>query len=455
MSSDSFTLSDILAVAKVHPFYAADVKYPPDAGAIQAARAQKDPGHKLTDYRLRLIDDTSPQNTYRRSAYMTITGGGSSSLPMQFAVDVYENRRQRYEVGKFIQLCGVGGPDDWVLSTHASGGFYRSLDLMTELFENAGASVLSAGNSMTPRAVTAALIQYHVNAITGDSSQIIQVVHHIATLPAPQRKDIHLNKIVYTSEPLTAPQRALIRATLGAAVRICSIMGSAEAGPWAVGNPDLTGSEDPTGKTMDFIFDTRHMLIEIFSESSVDETTGSVVTDPQSLAPGEPGLIVQTSLQRLRNPLVRYITGDIGSLHALPDNPRCAAIPASEREHLRVIRMHGRDRRFSFKWYGVYFEFETMRALMLDEACGVLQWQVVLRPSAESQAIATLEVRLLRCPQREEILSDEMFLQRLREFFVILPENEHLFSVKFLEDLRGFERSTTGNKIANFLDRTQ
>lgn len=135
----------------------------------------------------RLVQDTNPDNTYRQSSYLSITGGGSGGQPMLFAVDVHENRQQRLEMGRFLRLCRVVEPHDWVMSTHASGGFYRSLDLMTEVIENAGAAVLSAGNNMCQQDLIEALIHFHVTALTGDGSQVVQLVHSISNLPTQER----------------------------------------------------------------------------------------------------------------------------------------------------------------------------------------------------------------------------------------------------------------------------
>lgn len=79
----------------------------------------------------------------------------------------------------------------------------RSLDLTTEIMENAGATVLSAGSYMPPTEVARSLADYHVNVLAGESSQIVQVVHHISMLPQDYRDRINLAKIIYTSEPLT------------------------------------------------------------------------------------------------------------------------------------------------------------------------------------------------------------------------------------------------------------
>ena len=73
----------------------------------------------------RLIRDLSPDNVYRHSSYLSITGGGSGSIPMLFATDVHENRRQRAAMGRFLQISRVIEPGDVVLSTHIAGGFYR------------------------------------------------------------------------------------------------------------------------------------------------------------------------------------------------------------------------------------------------------------------------------------------------------------------------------------------
>ncbi|KAE8352567.1 hypothetical protein BDV28DRAFT_134961 [Aspergillus coremiiformis] len=459
MASETFSLAEVLAVANIHPFYNPSVEYPPDQDSIesvvQSASKQTDIDissrplvSKKDLYKVieRLTDDTNPRNEYRRSSYVSITGGGSGGLPLMFMTDTQENRKQRAVFGDFLRTCRVVEPHDWILTTHASGYFYRSLDLLSEILENAGASVLSAGNFMTPAEVVRALAHYHVNALTGDGSQIVQVVHHISTLPAAERQEIQLNKIIYTSEPLTETQKSHISATLGP-VKIYSIFGSAEAGPCAVSHPDLLAQDPPSG-TMDFVFDTRQVLIEILPPSASDSDSSSV---PASLPDGEEGIIVQTSLQRRRNPLVRYITGDIGSLHPLPDAAH-AVIPATELAHLRILRLRGRDRRFSFKWYGVYFDFENIVRLMQPEDSGILQWQVILG-SLESSPQTKLEIRLLREADSEHVLPKEDLVKSIETFFFVLPENRHLFEITFLDSLAGFEKSSTGNKVMKFVDK--
>ncbi|KAI0002718.1 hypothetical protein F4779DRAFT_622163 [Xylariaceae sp. FL0662B] len=459
MEAEFYSLADVLAVANTHPFYVSSIKYPPDAQAIHAVRRKTAEQQTEVDLTLqpllrkkdlyitidRLIDDASPQNTYRHSIYASVTGGALKSKELFFATDVHENRRNRASFGRFLHMTGIINDGDWVLTVHTAGNLYRSLDLTLEILENAGASVLSAGSHMSPVEVSRLLAVYHVNVLTGDSSQVVQIVHYISTLAQEDRDRIKLDKIIYTSEVLTAAQRTHITTVLGP-VKIYSILGSAEAGPWAASNPDVTG-KGPVASHADFIFDTRSTLIEILSPSSAEDGPAS-----SPMPDGEQGIIVQTSLTRIRNPVVRYVTGDVGSLHPLPEQAR-ALIPETDWPYLRVLRLRGRDRRFSFEWNGEYIMFEDVAALMEDAECGILQWQVIL-DKLKASLESSLEIRLL-CSPREghELLSELALVDRLKTFFRVFPEYNHRFQVAFVKGHDGFEQSSTGRKVIKFIDR--
>ncbi|KAI1424750.1 hypothetical protein F5Y12DRAFT_750787 [Xylaria sp. FL1777] len=459
MDTDVYSLQDVLAIAKIHPFYNQETKYPPDACAVRAARKRVAEQEVEVDLKLfpllwkndlyttieRLVDDTSSENTYRRSVYASTTGGGYGNKPLFFATDTDENRKQRATFGQLLRTIGVVIPGDWVLTVHSAGELYRSLDLILEVLENAGASVLSAGNHMSAAQVTAMLAKYHVNVLTGDSSQIIQIVHHISTLPREERDQIKLDKIIYTSEVLTSAQRAHVGKVLGP-IKIFSIFASAEAGPWTANSPDMTGDGSLTS-SVDFIFDTRATLIEIFPPACTQADSPI----PLPLPDGEQGIVVQTSLTRLRNPLVRYVTGDVGSLHPLPDRAR-ALLSDDDWRHFRVLRLAGRDRRFSFDWDGEYIEFEGL-ASVIDAESAVLQWQVILGTMEPSQE-SSLEVRILCAMRGEDSSSVKLAIAgRLTEFLHVYDKNSHRFQLKFVEGIDGFERSTTGRKVIKFIDR--
>lgn len=394
----------------------------------------------------RLVNDTSPKNTYRHAIYASITGGGYGAQPLFFATDSTENRYQRLLYGQLINTCGILRKGDWALTTHAAGELYRSLDLILESIENAGACAISAGNHMSPADVVGLLIKYHINAVTGDSSQMVQLTNYIASLSPEEKSLIKLEKLIYTSEVLTAAQRAHVRATLGQDIQICSFMASAEAGPWAVSNPAITGPIND--HVAEFIFDKRTMLIEILPLSSA--TDGAELKQP--LAMGETGIIVQTCLAKLRNPLIRYVTGDVGSLHPLPESAR-DLIPATEWEHLQVLRLHGRDRRFSFDWDGEYLDFADISAIINDEKYRIVQWQVILKKADGNELEAALDIRLMPAKGYGDDALREELVTRVKTFVHAVEINSHKFSLKFIDRLDEFERSTTGRKVVKFLDR--
>ncbi|KAJ4238410.1 hypothetical protein NW757_013110 [Fusarium falciforme] len=445
----TYSVADVLSVAKIHPFYS-EAQYPPDDDTIQKAREQAALTFREGDLQAqpllrkkdlytaieRLVGDTSPQNTYRHNVYTSTTGGGGGSNSLFFATDAMENRRHRANFGEFLRNTGVIQRGDWVLTTH-------NADLTLEILENAGATLLAAGNRMPSSKVVELLQIYHANALAGDGSQIVQVVQYISTMTTGRDK-IKLDKIIYTSEALNSVQKAHIYAVLGP-IKIVSLIGSAEAGPYGASNPDLTPT-DPSANYTDFVIDTRTNLFEILP-LSLSENDRSASPLPE----GETGIIAQTSLVRLRNPLVRYVTSDIGSLHRLPDQAR-DRIPEKDWPFMRILRLHGRDSRFSFTWDGEYIEFDKLKTLMSDASFGVLQWQVILDKMEPSKE-ASLEIRMLCAERNETLLSRQEIIDHLHAFFYIYSSNQHRFQATFVDDLNAFERSETGRKVIKFIDR--
>ncbi|KAA8651451.1 uncharacterized protein ATNIH1004_000334 [Aspergillus tanneri] len=460
-----YTLSDILAIAKVHPFYS-DTKYPPtreDLPSVLAASKNDGISVDLKSFPLtkkstlyqeiaRLTADTNPHNGYRQNTYISTTGGGSGGPPMVFATDSGENRQQRATIGALMRAFRVIEPGDWVLSMHVSGSFYRALDLTTEICEHAGASVLCAGPEMAHQAMIDAIVHYRVNVVAGDAGQVVQLAKYVAALDTSQKGSIRLTKFLYTSEPMTLAQQRFINSVFGD-VLIYSVIGSAEAGPWAVSIPSLTGHT--AENYADFIFDTRTMLLEVFPLYIEDEDADANHVESAPCVPdGEKGILVQTSLQRLRNPLVRYVCGDLASVHPLPQKVH-GDLLEEEAQYYKVVRIYGRDRRISFDWYGEYFEFQGIQALMRTEAWGILQWQVILRHKEDNDMDVLLEVRILRAPHRDgDFINEQELTRKIKHFFMVFDFNEDLFELIYLSDFDGFVRSTTGRKVLNFVDWT-
>ncbi|KLO82574.1 uncharacterized protein LW93_9778 [Fusarium fujikuroi] len=458
--SPAYSLADVLAIARIHPFYCS-TQYPPDDKTIQDAREKAASKYERPDLKSwpllrrsdlytvieRLINDTDARNTYRHNVYTSVTGGGGGvSKPLFFATDVLENRRHRALFGEFLKKTGIIECGDWVLSTHHGGSLYRSLDLTLEIMENAGASVLAAGHQCPPATVVQILQDFNVNVLAGDSSQIISIVHQISTIPDIKNK-IKITKVIYTSEGLSLMQRIQIYKVL-APVAIYSILGSAEAGPYGASSPFLVDF-DPQSNHNDFIIDTRMTIIEVLPLSCAESESDEI---PEPLPDGETGVIAQTVLTRLCHPVIRYITGDIGSLHSLPQKS-VGRLAKHDAPHCRILRLQGRDHRFSFMWDGCDFQFDKLNTILSNPQSGVLLWQVILDKMQPSQEIS-LEIRLLSGQSSGDTAHLQILLDRLKACLDVSTSNEHRFKVTFVNDALGFELSGTGRKVIRFVDHS-
>lgn len=296
----------------------------------------------------------------------------------------------------------------------------------------------------------AACIKYRVNVISGDGPQILNFAHDVAALPSSARCNLRITKINFTCEVMSRSKREYLMSVFGP-VAFSSMFASAETGPWAVAVDNITGKPDDEN-TVDLLFDTRAMNVEVLSLSS-ETKSESPPGELQMVPEGSAGQLVLTSLQRLRNPLVRYISGDLGSIRPLPEVAD-SQIDLDLRRHWKVLRMYGRDQRFSFKWLGEYFELGQLNSTMQTEEWGILQWQIIVEHSKEYEGSDFLEVRMLRrSGVDEKTISNEELLRGLVEAFFLTPLNENLLRAIFLDDLQGFERSETSGKVIRFIDK--
>ena len=300
----------------------------------------------------------------------------------------------------------------------------------------------------------AVCIKYCVNVITGDSPHVLNFAHFVASLPQTARTGLKITKIIYTCEMMSLSKRRYLRSVFGP-VSIFSMFASAETGPWAVAvlGSDTTDKAYDDGTT-DFLYDTRAMKVEVLSlDSKIWISEPNSPPKDEDFSPeGTAGHLVLTSLQRLKNPLIRYVSGDVGSLHSLPASSY-PQIEPEMRKHLGILRLHGRDKRFSFKWVGEYFDFEALDRVMQTEEWGILQWQIIIETGKDWEGSDSLELRLMRRLDDGNILTKEKLLECFYHTFFLNVLNEKLFAAVFLDNLDGFVRSETSNKIVPFIDR--
>ncbi|OBT73069.1 hypothetical protein VF21_07616 [Pseudogymnoascus sp. 05NY08] len=454
-----FNIGHVVAVASKHPFYSSQ-EYPLRPEEVAEITAQKLVSRSSADELLsqcpiiqkedlyreipRLFSDGNPQNTFRHSTYISVTGGGGGGIhSLSFLTDIKENRAQRKACGGLLRRLNVLKPDDCVVSMHTSGKMYRALDLTVDIVEHAGASVLPLGHLAEPDGVLAICLRYGANTLSGDTSQLIKLASYVESSKAGS--DLRIKKILYTSEPMTRLQRSYIQSVFAhgeSPIVFSSLLGSAEMGPYGVGCFELTGPQEDD--TADFIFDTRDMIVEVMPLDFDLSTRHS----PCRVVEGEAGVLIATSLQRLRNPLVRYVTGDIGSIHPLPAS--ASSQLGQDAEHLRVLRLHGRDTRSSFKWEGEYFELDKLSKLMSTPAWGILRWQIVL--TSDQASFDHVEIRLMRATGMDGLVAQEEIEAKLKRHFYVDASSGSLFHVN-IRNPDDFIRSETGNKVIKVVDR--
>lgn len=128
--------------------------------------------------------------------------------------------------------------------------------------------------------IVQAIDRYRLNAIAGETSQIVQLARYVAGLSEDQRTTLQLSvtKAEYTSEPMTPRQRKFVK-SISPTIAMSSFIGSAEAGPWAASTAELTESV-LYREYADFIFDDRLIHLE-FLPFSIKE-------DPSRQTPSVP-----------------------------------------------------------------------------------------------------------------------------------------------------------------------
>ncbi|KAH8698154.1 hypothetical protein GQ44DRAFT_744279 [Phaeosphaeriaceae sp. PMI808] len=393
---DPFTLEQVLAVAKIHPFYSDKHTSAPDYATVaQAARnlsglsasLQEMPitkKERLAEVTNRLSSNSAEAKSFRSGAIIGITGGGSGKgVPMPFFTDAQETVAIRSFVGKLLVKCGAVGVGDVAIVLNTTGNLYRSV--FNRLVR------------------TCQQLQPNVLAVFGE-----------------------------TTRPIS----------------FGSIYGSAEAGPWAVANHNLSGHH---GDYVDLIYDKKAMVVEIIPVPSGNVDESATRGDVENVPHGSVGVIALTSLQKLRHPLVRYYTGDLGSLHDLTIEMH--SYIGEGTCDLGVLRMYGRDRTESFKWQANFYELSAIGNAMKTAHWGVLDWQISLDINNDSGE-HIMEVKLIRPEPSVSILSDSELSKELSGYFNVYPKVDHLFKIRSV-GLQDMVRSETAGKIIRLVDKTK
>lgn len=305
-------------------------------------------------------------------------------------------------------------------------GHFSSLELSGDLTEYSGGTNIPAGFDFPDENLAQLASIFHTNAIMGTTSRLLIFARYLLSNPTIS---ISFAKAIYTSETLPAHQEEYLRKAFHCKY-IVSVYASAECGPWAVSLPSNT--LDGSKMYREFVFDATTMTVEILDDDGVPVTKGEV------------GEIVVTSLMRLRNPLVRYRTGDIGSLH-----PYSVGKGVTSSQY-RCIHLYGRHPGKSFNISGEYYDIIEIEKIMGQDRWGILQWQVILDSDHIGQREESAEFRVVLKDKfsGENQLDDlRLALLRLGGGFITAD-----FSVRAVE-CTDLENSSMANKMRKIVDK--
>jgi phenylacetate-coenzyme A ligase PaaK-like adenylate-forming protein len=442
-----FTLDEILLRASTHPMYAHLLGDNRDNQEGRKLRLEDfptvDKTHLIAGFAK--LMETDPTSLH--AAYLSPTGGTRwGSKQLHFISDTRENRLQRVAfVERVLAPLGVFTATDIVVNVHgATAPMYRSQELIGTLIEYAGATELGVGGFATNEEVLYHTELFRANVFTGTASKLLQIAEYMAAHPELFPKVANVTKVVYTSEHMTRPQELFLRRVLKNVEVVSCIYGSSEGGPWAAGTPQR--EVRPENREWDeMAFDSEMMVVQIMDPESETVLADSRVVcaggaDAASEDCGPVGEIVLTSLSRARNPLLRYRTGDLGSLRRYNSS-----------SSLCCLRFKGRSPEKSFDLDGDYMDVaEFEQRVFSKKEYRVIEWQVIVNGIGAAEGRHRLEFRVVtegndeKCHEWEEKVKTDLVGN------VIGPEIDVVVLKVGYDQL---ERGRVARKVVKVLDR--
>ncbi|MDR3634031.1 MAG: hypothetical protein P4L84_09510 [Isosphaeraceae bacterium] len=323
-------LQRIVEAAREHPFYA--------EGHLQGVRRFEDCPvlYKARLYRGAALALGDPD--FRRSIYLSPTGGTSTGRPLYFPTDIRENQEQRARLARRLEAAGILGAASIALNLFSCGRLLRSLSIFDDFAERCGATTLPLGAAATDDEAGAAAEQFGATMVMGMPSRLTA----FARWCEAQGRRFAFESVLFAGEALHLGKRRFLEHALGVR-RFDAVYGSAEMGIVAY-QADVT--EPPV-----YRFPRELLHVEI----------------------GEPdgegfGRLIVTNMVRTRHPLLRYDTGDVGRL-------------VSEGEDELLVELRGRISD-SFTIGGDYFHLREF-ASVLDRFA---QYQITIAFDPETGA---------------------------------------------------------------------
>ena len=230
---------------------------------------------------------------------ITFKSGGTTGQP-KYSVFTHA------EWNQFTQAFGMGmrrsglQPGDRIGNLFYAGKLYASFLFITRSIEAAAAGICYPIGGDDLQEILATWRQFDLNVLAGVPTTLMKLLE---LLTPEDKAQLQLKSFLYGGEPMFADQMAAVRAIFpGCTIRSIGVAG-VDYGELGWASPDAEPG-------VHCVFDDTTMV------ELIDEATGEVID-----APGQPGKIVLTNLERRLMPIIRYPVGDRGEWIDAPGTP--------------------------------------------------------------------------------------------------------------------------------------
>ncbi|MGW3204118.1 acyl-CoA reductase [Streptomyces sp. NPDC001135] len=351
-----------------------------------------------------------------RHAQLYFRSGGSTGAPALsvFTCDDYDNQMRAAADG--LLTAGFDPARDRAANLFYCGGMYGSFISFFSILERLNATQLPIAAGPDHAAVAEALVTHRADTVFGMPSYLWQLFHAEADR---FRAYGGVRKVFYGGEHFTTEQRRVLREEFGVEVIRSAAYGSTDLGPLGYQCASGDGS-------------VHHVLTDLHTLEILDPH------EDRTVAPGEPGRLVFTSLARSGQRLERYEIGDLGRAVQGP----CAC--GSHVPRLELLGRYGDVVRV-----GTYFVNYRRVVRALEERLGYHgEAQLVVAPGAGRER---LTVRLDEEYAPDPEAARAALTAEVAE--LASAETEGLLSLSVQNARREeFERTATSGKLRTVVD---
>lgn len=368
-------------------------------------------------------EDFQSQKVADTYSEMFFKSGGSSGDPKLsiFTYDDYHKQMRAAAYGLFA--AGLDLKTDRCMNLFFAGGLYGGFVSFFTILETLKAVQYPMAGIADLEQVAKTIVSQNCNTLLGMPSYLIQLFNRNSEL-FEQNKVV--KKIFYAGEHFNEQQRDYFHNKFGIElIRSCGY-GSVDAGPIGYQCEHCKGA-------IHHLYNTLHILEIVEPESD------------SPVAPGDPGRVILTSLQRAGQDITRYDIGDIARL--VPGDCPCGRTSP----RFELLGRHGDV----FKIASAFFNYAKFAQVMTDSFNYAGEVQLVLNINSSHEEINVCVSN--SSSEGSGDLSENQIRSRLLEDYDdlrhIVEEEKLLHLQVCIMDPQNFERASGSGKLRRIVDK--